>query len=152
MDREPRRDADLNKRLTPYFTGVQVAFPDKFDLGTATLFQRRVWETTQLIPYGETRSYRWVAERMGQPAAARAVGQALAKNPLPIIIPCHRVVTNNGKLGGFSGGLEMKRYLLRLEQPNPTTSDVQCQPSPPSTLPPPPVLPAADEAQGSNPS
>ncbi|HJM36537.1 MAG: hypothetical protein CL877_04645 [Dehalococcoidales bacterium] len=152
MNGELKRDTDLIKRLNPCFSGVQVAFPDELDLGTATLFQRRVWETTQLIPYGETRSYRWVAEHMGQPTAARAVGQALAKNPLPIIIPCHRVVTNNGKLGGFSGGPKMKRYLLRLEQPNSTTPDVQCQPSPPSTLPPPPVLPAAGEAQGSNPS
>ena len=137
MNGELKRDTDLIKRLNPCFSGVQVAFQDELDLGTATLFQRRVWETTQLIPYGETRSYRWVAEHMGQPTAARAVGQALAKNPIPIIIPCHRVVTNNGKLGGFSGGPKMKRYLLRLEQPNSTTPDVQCQPSPPSTLPPP---------------
>jgi methylated-DNA-[protein]-cysteine S-methyltransferase len=74
-----------------------------------------VWEITRLIPYGETRSYAWVAEQIGQPRAVRAVGQALGKNPLPIIIPCHRVITSNGKLGGFGGGLEMKKRLLSLE-------------------------------------
>jgi methylated-DNA-[protein]-cysteine S-methyltransferase len=74
-----------------------------------------VWEKTRLIPYGKTRSYSWVAEQMGKPRAVRAVGQALGKNPLPIIIPCHRVIANNERLGGFSGGVEWKRYLLDLE-------------------------------------
>ncbi|GAI87660.1 unnamed protein product, partial [marine sediment metagenome] len=73
------------------------------------------WEETRLIPYGETRSYAWVAKQVGKPKAARAVGQAMGSNPLPIIIPCHRVITSNGKLGGFGGGLEMKRQLLSLE-------------------------------------
>ncbi|MBI2852222.1 MAG: methylated-DNA--[protein]-cysteine S-methyltransferase [Chloroflexi bacterium] len=107
--------ADLIKRLTVYFGGSRVLFHDRLDLGDATPFQRKVWEAARLIPYGETRSYRWVAERIGRPGAARAVGQALAKNPLPIIIPCHRVVASSGELGGFSGGLQMKDRLLRLE-------------------------------------
>jgi len=98
-----------------YFAGHKVAFPDKLDLSQATPFQREVWEITRLIPYGETRSYSWVAEQIGKPEAMRAVGQALAQNPLPIIVPCHRVVASNGKLGGYSGGLEVKRYLLQLE-------------------------------------
>ncbi len=106
---------DLMERLRIYFSSHRTAFPDKLDLSRATLFQREVWETTRLIPYGETRSYAWVAEQIKKPRAVRAVGQALGKNPLPIIVPCHRVVASHGKLGGFGGGVEMKRYLLRLE-------------------------------------
>lgn len=111
----PHRFEDLVKRLKIYFSGHRVAFPDELDLSIATPFQCEVWEATRLIPYGETRSYAWVAEQMGKPKAVRAVGQALGKNPLPIIIPCHRVITSDGKLGGFSEGLEMKRFLLHLE-------------------------------------
>ena len=111
----PRRFEDLMERLRTYFDGHQVAFPDELDLSGATPFQRQVWEITRLIPYGKTRSYLWVAEQIKQPGAARAVGQALSRNPLPIIIPCHRVVNSDGGLGGFSGGLEMKKYLLSLE-------------------------------------
>jgi len=117
----PRRFTGLIERLKAYFNGSKVAFPDKLDLNEATPFQSRVWSVTLLIPYGETRSYRWVAEQIGQPAVARAVGQALARNPLPVIIPCHRVITGDGKLGGYSGGLEMKRTLLILEQEEPTS-------------------------------
>ena len=111
----PRLFGDLMERFRVYFGGHRAAFPDKLDLLGATPFQREVWEKTRLIPYGETRSYSWVAGQIKQPGAARAVGQALARNPLPIIVPCHRVVASNGKLGGFSGGVELKRYLLSLE-------------------------------------
>jgi len=106
---------DLIERLRIYFAGHKITFSDKLDLSRATPFQRQVWEITRLIPYGETRSYTWVAEQIKQPGAVRAVGQALSRNPLPIIVPCHRVLTINGKLGGYSGGVEMKRYLLWLE-------------------------------------
>jgi len=106
---------DLIERLRIYFAGHKITFSDKLDLSGATPFQRQVWEITRLIPYGETRSYTWVAEQIKQPGAVRAVGQALSRNPLPIIVPCHRVLTINGKLGGYSGGVEMKRYLLWLE-------------------------------------
>jgi len=106
---------ELMERLKSYFGGYKTSFPDKLDLSRATAFQRQIWEITRLIPYGETRSYAWVAKQNGKPGAVRAVGQALARNPLPIIIPCHRVVASDGKLGGYSGGAEMKRYLLRLE-------------------------------------
>jgi len=105
------------ERFKTYFRGGKIIFPDELDLSGATPFQRKVWEITRLIPYGETRSYAWVAEQVNNPQAARAVGQALARNPLPIIIPCHRVITTNGKLGGFSGGVETKRRLLQLEAP-----------------------------------
>jgi len=106
---------DLTERLKVYFSGGKAAFPDELDLSGATPFQREVWEATRLIAYGETRSYLWVAEQIKRPGAVRAVGQALSRNPLPVIIPCHRVVAADGKLGGFSGGVEMKRHLLWLE-------------------------------------
>jgi methylated-DNA-[protein]-cysteine S-methyltransferase len=106
---------DLIQRLRIYFSAHKANFPDELDLSRATAFQREVWEITRLIPYGETRSYTRVAEQIGKPRAARAVGQALARNPLPIIIPCHRVVASDGRLGGYSMGLEIKKYLLHLE-------------------------------------
>jgi len=111
----PHLFKDQMERLKAYFYGHRTTFPDKLDLSRATRFQHKVWEITRLIPYGETRSYAWVAEQIKKPKAARAVGQALGKNPLPIIVPCHRVIASGGKLGGFSSGLEMKRYLLSLE-------------------------------------
>ncbi len=111
----PRIFEDLIARLRSYLGGHEATFPDELDLSSATAFQREVWETTRLIPYGETRSYGWVAEHIGKPRAARAVGQALGRNPVPFIVPCHRVVTGNGKLGGYRGGLEMKKHLLWLE-------------------------------------
>jgi len=111
----PHLFKDLMERLRSYFSGHKTTFPDKLDLSKATAFQRQVWEITKHIPHGETRSYAWVAKQVGKLGAVRAVGQALARNPLPIIIPCHRVVASDGKLGGYSGGLEMKRYLLWLE-------------------------------------
>ncbi len=113
--RSPHLFADLIRRLKLYFGGHKVNFPDRLDLSGATAFQRKVWETTRLIPYGETRSYAWVAKQIKQPRALRAVGQALGRNPLPIIVPCHRVVASNGKLGGFTGGIEVKKRLLYLE-------------------------------------
>lgn len=112
----PRPFEDLIVRFQAYFSGRRVEFPDKLDLSKATPFQRRVWQAARLIPYGETRTYTWLAAQVGNSSAARAVGQALGRNPLPIIIPCHRVLASNGGLGGFSGGVEMKRLLLTLEK------------------------------------
>lgn len=111
----PKYFEDLVRRFRAYFNGHKVDFPDRLDLTGATLFQRRVWQAARLIPCGETRSYAWVAGQIGQPEATRAVGQALGRNPLPVIIPCHRVLASDGGLGGFSGGIEMKKYLLSLE-------------------------------------
>jgi methylated-DNA-[protein]-cysteine S-methyltransferase len=111
----PHQFGDLMERLGGYFSGRNVIFPDELDLSGATPFQREVWGITRLVPYGETRSYLWVAEQMKKPGAARAVGQALGRNPLAIIVPCHRVVASDGRLGGFGGGVEMKNNLLRLE-------------------------------------
>ena len=111
----PHLFRDVMERLKVYFGGQRTTFPDRLDLSQATHFQREVWEITKRIPYGETRSYAWVAEQIRAPRAARAVGYALGKNPLPVIVPCHRVVASDGKLGGFGGGVEMKRYLLSRE-------------------------------------
>jgi methylated-DNA-[protein]-cysteine S-methyltransferase len=114
----PDSFADIIPLLTGYLNGKQPKFPCMLDFGRATTFQRQVWETTRSIPYGETRSYSWVANRIGKPSAARAVGQALGKNPLPVIVPCHRVIASDGSLCGFGGGLETKRNLLRIESEN----------------------------------
>lgn len=105
----------LVERLESYFSGRREEFPDRLDLSDTTPFQRSVWQAARKIPYGETRSYGWLAERIGKTGAARAVGQALGKNRLPVIIPCHRVVAADGSIGGFTGGVWMKRRLLGLE-------------------------------------
>ena len=114
-DWSPHPLNDLVGRLRIYFSGYMSTFPDELDLSGATAFQRKVWEMTRLIPYGETRSYSWLAEQVKRPKAVRAVGQALGKNPLPIVVPCHRVTASDGGLGGYGGGIEVKKYLLWLE-------------------------------------
>ena len=80
-----------------------------------TQFQRSVWKTLATIPYGETISYAELAQRVGKPSASRAVGAANGRNPLPIVLPCHRVIGADGSLTGFGGGLPTKQYLLKLE-------------------------------------
>lgn len=112
---DPLAFGDLPERMRRYFRGERVAFADELDLGHATPFCRAVWEATRRIPYGETRSYSWVAAHVGRPLASRAVGQAMARNPVPLVVPCHRVVGKDGGIGGFGGGLEMKKRLLGLE-------------------------------------
>ncbi len=107
---------DLTRLFVRYFNGEDVSFPAEIDLSSGTPFQQSVWRITSLIPYGEVRSYRWVAEGLGDGRMARAAGQALGKNPLPLIVPCHRVIGSNGGLCGFGGGLELKKALLRLEK------------------------------------
>lgn len=107
--------AEASRQLTAYFAGHLRAFD--LPLGPAgTPFQLEVWQALQTIPYGETWSYRDLARRINRPAAVRAVGAANGQNPLPIVIPCHRVIGSDGKLVGFGGGLDMKRALLALEQ------------------------------------
>jgi methylated-DNA-[protein]-cysteine S-methyltransferase len=107
---------ELEYKFKHYYSGERTTFADKLDFSNATVFQRYVWEATRLIPYGETQSYGWVARQIGRPKAARAVGQALGKNPFIIIVPCHRVIAGDGKLGGFGGGRDMKKTLLELEK------------------------------------
>lgn len=109
--------ADLERRLRLYLSGSLDTFDDvTLDLTGATDFRLRVWRETRSIPYGETRSYMWLAQRAGSPGACRAAGNAMAANPVPIIIPCHRVITSSGKLGGFGGGKDLKRYLIDMER------------------------------------
>jgi methylated-DNA-[protein]-cysteine S-methyltransferase len=115
----PSVERKAAKLLRKYFSGKRVTFDVPLDLQQATAFQRAVWKAAAAIPYGETRSYAWIARRIGRPKAARAVGQALGANPVPVIIPCHRVISSSGALGGFSGGLGMKERLLRLERRGP---------------------------------
>lgn len=102
--------------LDQYFDGESVDFqeiPIKIESGTE--FQFLVWEVIHQIPYGEVRSYKWIADQIERPKAVRAVGNATGSNPISIINPCHRVVGSNGKLGGYGGGLERKQKLLKLE-------------------------------------
>ncbi len=103
------------EQLRDYFKGRRREFDLPLDLRGYSTFLRRVWRETLKIPFGEVRSYKWLAERAGNPRAVRAVGQAMRRNPIPIIIPCHRVVKNDGSLGGYFGGLELKRKFLELE-------------------------------------
>lgn len=113
--RSSDRFTDLIISFENYYRGLPVEFKIKLDLCGLTDFQKSVYQITKTIPYGETRSYGWIAERIGNPKASRAVGQALGRNPMPIVIPCHRVLTTRGGLGGFRGGLALKKYLLKLE-------------------------------------
>ena len=110
----PRLDG-LKRKLQRYFDGQRVLFDEPLDLRAATAFQRRVWSAVRDIPCGETRSYGQIARQVGSPGAARAVGQAMAANPLPIVVPCHRVIGSDGSLRGFGGGLDLKRRLLEME-------------------------------------
>lgn len=110
------RLAGLKARVRAYFRGEAVSFDDQpLDVRGGTEFQRRVWGVTRAIPRGETRTYGQLAREVGSPGAARAVGQAMARNPWPIIVPCHRVVGSSGQLTGFGGGLKMKHRLLKME-------------------------------------
>ncbi len=128
-------EPEAGQENTPFSQRVRQAFQDYFSgnrnalndipvdfSGQGTSFQRSVWQTLRQIPVGETRSYQWVADQVGSPKSSRAVGQANRVNPLPILVPCHRVVQTSGKLGGYMGqssedssGLAVKQALLSLE-------------------------------------
>jgi len=103
-------------RLKAYFLGDAVDFSDLLLAPQGTDFQQAVWQVLRQVPPGTTCSYQWIAERIGRPRAVRAVGQANKYNPLPILIPCHRVIRHNGDLGGYIAGPFIKQYLLNLEQ------------------------------------
>lgn len=101
--------------LQNYCAGKKLAWDFPLNLDGGTAFQQKVWRKLRQIPHGETRSYAWVAAQIGRPKAVRAVGAACGKNPVPIVVPCHRVLQTSGGLGGFSSGLSWKRRLLLLE-------------------------------------
>lgn len=107
-------------QLDKYFSGSL----RKFEINTVFLYgtelERKIWHCLNEIPYGETRTYKWIAERVGRPKAVRAAGNALGKNPLPVIFPCHRIIASDGSIGGYTAdaataGSELKRWLLRHE-------------------------------------
>lgn len=106
--------ADVVDQLEAYFDGSLTDFDVDLQL-TGTDFQRRVWDALRTIPYGETRSYGEIATQIGSPGASRAVGLANGRNPVGIIVPCHRVIGSTGGLTGYGGGLDRKRALLALE-------------------------------------
>lgn len=103
------------KQLKEYFEGNRVKFDLPLD-ARGTEFQKKVWNELLRIPYGETKSYKDIAVAMGNEKACRAIGMANNKNPIPIIIPCHRVIGSNGKLVGYAGGLNVKEKLLNIEK------------------------------------
>ena len=114
--RDNKRLKNVIHELSSYFNGHRVNFKSILDLSIGTEFQRKVWEKVSEIPYGEQRSYKWIADEIGSPHAVRAVGNAVGKNPVPPIIPCHRVIRSDGNLGGFSSGIALKKWLLKLEK------------------------------------
>jgi methylated-DNA-[protein]-cysteine S-methyltransferase len=116
-DWEPDDDAfgDAVAQLHAYFAGELTSFDLDMEL-LGTRFERRVWEALQTIPYGETRSYGDIADQIGAPGASRAVGRANGRNPIGIVVPCHRVIGANGSLTGYGGGLDRKKALLDLEK------------------------------------
>ena len=107
------------EELAQYFKGHRSFFTVPMDLSGLPEFQRDVLEAARAIPFGEVRPYAWVAERIGNPRAVRAVGTALGRNPVPFIVPCHRVVRSDGSLGGYFFGVSVKEYLLELERTTP---------------------------------
>lgn len=115
-DRDPRTGR-LADELDAYLRGELRDFSATLDL-RGTPFQRRVWGLLRLIPYGEVRSYAAIAEALGRPSAVRAVGAANGANPVPVIVPCHRVIGSGGDLVGFGAGLDWKRRLLAIENPS----------------------------------
>ena len=113
--RKSSRLRNAQTQLIDYLAGTRRSFDLPLDLARGTSFQRKVWRTLRRVSYGRLRSYRWVAIRVGGRQYARAVGNAVGANPIPIVIPCHRIVAQDASLGGFSGGLPTKRKLLTLE-------------------------------------
>lgn len=113
-NKDDSRVRQLHEELTGYFDGRLRTFSFPLDM-RGTAFQMQVWHEVCNVGYGQVRSYREIAQAVGKPAAVRAVGAANGANPVPIIVPCHRIIGSNGKLVGYGGGLDMKRRLLEVE-------------------------------------
>lgn len=120
LEENTRYFTPLFQQLDSYFAGTSRSVEFPVDLSSLTPFQREVLAAAKMIPYGEVRSYKWIAEWIRRPKACRAVGQALKNNPVPVVVPCHRVVGEGGEVGGFSWGEDYKRRLLELEGYRPT--------------------------------
>jgi methylated-DNA-[protein]-cysteine S-methyltransferase len=108
---------DARELIRAYFKGIETRFNKlPLDLSGMSVFTQRALTAASGIPYGQVRTYRWLAGEIDEPEAARAVGNALNKNPLPVIIPCHRIIQSNGEIGGFSSGIQWKMRLLKIEK------------------------------------
>ncbi len=114
--KRPRWTDPVRRALEGYFAGRETALDLDLDLAEGSRFERRVWEATRRVAYGSLVSYGTLAGRLGLPGGARAVGNALGRNPVPIVVPCHRVIHGDRSIGGFSSGLRWKRFLLGLER------------------------------------
>ena len=114
MEEDEKKNASFHKEQNEYFDGKRKRFLSKIHM-IGTDFQLQVWTALRSIPYGETTSYKSIAMTIGNPSATRAVGAAIGRNPVPIIVPCHRVIGENGNMVGFGGGIDRKKKLLQLE-------------------------------------
>ncbi len=112
----PKSLKPLRRDLEAYFAGECVDFDWPFDWEQGTPFQQEVWQALRRVPYGETRSYAWIAEQVGRPQAVRAVGNANGRNPFSLVVPCHRIICSDGSIGGYTGGLAIKQRLLEIER------------------------------------
>jgi len=115
LSRDDKALRQFAAQLTKYFQGDKVHFNVELDLSTGTPFQQAVWKAVRKVPYGSLVSYKKIAQEIGNQRAARAVGNALGANPIPIVVPCHRVIRKDGALGGFTGGIRWKKKLIELE-------------------------------------
>ncbi|GBD98863.1 methylated-DNA--protein-cysteine methyltransferase [bacterium BMS3Abin07] len=113
--RKASSPGETGRQFEAYFKGALRNFNIKTAFVSGTPFEKEVWLFLRNIEYGKTRSYKWLAEKIGRPKAVRAVGQALKKNPLPIVFPCHRIIESDNSIGGYSFGADIKRRLLEME-------------------------------------
>ena len=115
VPKQTKGSAAAKNELSEYFEQGRRDFSFKTALVEGTEFEKEVWESLKEIPYGETRTYKWIADKIGKPHASRAVGNALGKNPIPIAFPCHRIIESDGSIGGYTPGVDIKRRLLEIE-------------------------------------
>jgi O-6-methylguanine DNA methyltransferase len=115
LPRKSSHSAPVHKELKEYFKHGKAGFTQEISFIKGTEFDHSVWTALKEIPFGETRTYKWLAEKIGRPNASRAVGQSLGRNPILIILPCHRIIESDGSIGGFSAGIDIKRRLLEIE-------------------------------------
>lgn len=115
LPRKSSHSIPLHKELKEYFNHGKDNFNQAISFTKGTEFDHSVWMALKEIPFGEMRTYKWLAGKIGRPNAFRAVGQSLGRNPIPIILPCHRIIESDGSIGGFSAGIDIKRRLLEIE-------------------------------------